>query len=734
MSSSLCGVIASLSKVGNISTDRDGNISTDRDGNISNDRDGNISNDRDGNISTDRDGNISTDRDGNISNDRDGNISTDRDGNISTDRDGNISTDRDGNISNDRDGNISTDRDGNISNDRDGNIFDDLDNVKVLKANLDPRPSLLWVRIVVRLDEIMNKDLIKENIKVISSEMFTTDPEDSALDLKKNDARIIIGSMYDDKARMLLCAIYNHTPEEERPNAWYKKVVWLFPNMLFKHWMEIHDAKCSPDQMQEVLGNYFTIGSQIIYRDVNYAPDSGITDFNVLLNGTLLYHSVESLMPNEFQKHYTTGPNGTFYSDGSLSGQHRAPQAYDAVWAITLALNNTLTHLKQTGDSKKLEDFEYHNAEFSRMLHEGMRNVTFNALSGPFQFNRNGERSHNIVIYQYNRDIKDSDKFVGVGSCKKDNETDTWNCGLNKHLIVWPEGKPPADGVLRKTILINIRCKYKYVFWSLSCLGVLLTCTLLVFNVSKRNHRIIKMSSPNINNVILIGCLAAYSTIFITDFAWKGADIACVFLKDGSLFLIVVTLVIVNSSILIGWAVASPQYPTLVNISTTPPDHNNDVEYINQYQRCDSKYRIHFMFIILAIQGIVILFGTFLAFQTRKVTCPELNDSRWIALCIYNVVVLCPIGVVVVIATVDKPEVNYALEASMTILVTSMTECLIFVPKKRIKSLKEANYLGKDGPSPDLGHSKDPGFIDADLISSNTRVLFSLSQNMNVQQ
>ncbi|CAL1527216.1 unnamed protein product, partial [Lymnaea stagnalis] len=53
-----------------------------------------------------------------------------------------------------------------------------------------------------------------------------------------------------------------------------------------------------------------------------------------------------------------------------------------------------------------------------------------------------------------------------------------------------------------------------------------------------------------------------------------------------------------------------------------------------------------------------------------QVSCPELNDSKWITMCIYNVVVLGPVGVVVVMATNDKPEINYALESGMLILVT----------------------------------------------------------------
>ncbi|KAK0056695.1 gamma-aminobutyric acid type B receptor subunit 2 [Biomphalaria pfeifferi] len=319
------------------------------------------------------------------------------------------------------------------------------------------------------------------------------------------------------------------------------------------------------------------------------------------------------------------------------------------------------------------------------------------------------------------------------------------------------------------------------------------------------------MSSPNINNVILMGCLMAYSTVFIMDYARSGAHVACVahtfllilsfslcfgalfaktwrvyeifttelkvlktkMLKDGSLFLIVAVLVIVNNLMLVGWVLASPQAPTLVNISTTPSESDKDIEYINQYKKCDSKYRLQFTSAVLAIQGIVILFGTFLAIQTRKVTCPELNDSKWIALCIYNVIVLSPVGVVVVMATSDKPEINYALEASMVTLITAMTECLIFVPKiiayrnhdktskenvKRSSQLHdlavvertassengrlcqrcEASLEREEGSEQSLtsgvNHSKVLDIRETDLISLNTKLLFSLAKNPNLRK
>ncbi|KAH9508641.1 hypothetical protein Btru_049496 [Bulinus truncatus] len=567
------------------------------------------------------------------------------------------------------------------------------------------------------LDDIMKQDLAREGFDVVSTEMFTDDPVNIEQNLRKNDARIIIGNMYEEKTRQLLCYIYQQVPDVERSGAWYTKLVWVLPSVYLMHWMDETDVdvNCTTDQVREVLGNYFAIGSREYVTDRNYTADANVvpSEFYTLMNGRSLCDSVWNLIPSEFKSFFNYN---SFYADESLKGQHRAPEAYDAVWAIAVALNLTISYLRMNGDQKRLEDFTYKDTFFSRLLHESMQNVSFKSLNGPFKFNTNGERLPGISITQY---IRKRGTFTEVGYCDYADSTFEWQCSLNRSSVVWEKGVSPVDGIQQQARLTQISLYYRYTFWTLSCVGVTVTLVLLVFNIGKRKHRLIKMSSPNLNNVILCGCLLAYCSVFIIDLVTEGGQVTCMvhtitlvlsfslcfgalfaktwrvyeiftagvkvlntkMLKDTSLFLIVSALVIVNTVILVVWEVAFPQAPTLFNISTTPSTTNRDIEYVNQYQRCDSRYRLHFMSALFTIQGVVILFGTFLAVQTRKVTCPELNDSKWIALCIYNVVVLGPIGVVVIMATEDKPEMNYALEATMIILITSITECLIFVPK-----------------------------------------------------
>lgn len=42
-----------------------------------------------------------------------------------------------------------------------------------------------------------------------------------------------------------------------------------------------------------------------------------------------------------------------------------------------------------------------------------------------------------------------------------------------------------------------------------------------------------------------------------------------------------------------------------------------------------------------SLQGLVLLFGIFLAYETRSVKIKVLNDSRLVGMSIYNVVILC---------------------------------------------------------------------------------------------
>ena len=80
----------------------------------------------------------------------------------------------------------------------------------------------------------------------------------------------------------------------------------------------------------------------------------------------------------------------------------------------------------------------------------------------------------------------------------------------------------------------------------------------------------------------------------------------------------------------------------------------------------------------------MLLFGLFLAYETRNVVYPHLNDSRVIRICMYNVVPLSMIGGFLSVNLDDKQFKELYTALSLCIIFpASVTISLIFIPKVR---------------------------------------------------
>ncbi|KAK2518345.1 hypothetical protein Q9233_012566 [Columba guinea] len=70
-----------------------------------------------------------------------------------------------------------------------------------------------------------------------------------------------------------------------------------------------------------------------------------------------------------------------------------------------------------------------------------------------------------------------------------------------------------------------------------------------------------------------------------------------------------------------------------------------------------------------------------LAWETRNVSIPALNDSKYIGMSVYNVGIMCIIGAAVSFLTRDQPNVQFCIVALVIIFCSTITLCLVFVPK-----------------------------------------------------
>jgi len=78
--------------------------------------------------------------------------------------------------------------------------------------------------------------------------------------------------------------------------------------------------------------------------------------------------------------------------------------------------------------------------------------------------------------------------------------------------------------------------------------------------------------------------------------------------------------------------------------------------------------------------------GCFLAWETRNVSITALNDSKYIGMSVYNVVITCVAGVPVTFLVTDRPDAAYLVIAFFILYSTTVTLCLVFGPKVGPKS------------------------------------------------
>ena len=98
--------------------------------------------------------------------------------------------------------------------------------------------------------------------------------------------------------------------------------------------------------------------------------------------------------------------------------------------------------------------------------------------------------------------------------------------------------------------------------------------------------------------------------------------------------------------------------------------------------RCTSNYNMTWVMSICSFKGILLIFGVFLAWETRNVHYPSLNDSKNIGLAVYNVFMFSCLALVVEFV-VTYPPLKMLVGRSIVLVGTTSTISLLFVPKVR---------------------------------------------------
>lgn len=98
---------------------------------------------------------------------------------------------------------------------------------------------------------------------------------------------------------------------------------------------------------------------------------------------------------------------------------------------------------------------------------------------------------------------------------------------------------------------------------------------------------------------------------------------------------------------------------------------------------CTSNYGTLWTGLLYGYKGFLLLFCTYLAWEIRKVHIPALNDSKQIGFAVYNVFIPCVIIIPMLNLLKTHTDAVYILSTLLCIFCTTVTQCLIFIPKVR---------------------------------------------------
>lgn len=134
--------------------------------------------------------------------------------------------------------------------------------------------------------------------------------------------------------------------------------MWFLIGWYSDSWFVPHkeeNINCTAEQMKTAAQYHFTTESIMLSRD-NLPAISGMTG-------------------RQFQRRLNKMING---DPANVGGYPESPLAYDAIWALALALNCTQNSLP---DGVHLEDFTYNNAVIADRLFQCVKHTQFKGVS-----------------------------------------------------------------------------------------------------------------------------------------------------------------------------------------------------------------------------------------------------------------------------------------------------------------------------------------------------------------
>ncbi|RDD36457.1 Gamma-aminobutyric acid type B receptor subunit 2 [Trichoplax sp. H2] len=533
----------------------------------------------------------------------------------------------------------------------------------------------------------LKKSFSQAGIKIAIAEDFAagSSMEREVTRIKESKVNIIIGLFHVEDSWKVFCqafklAIYGYDYAWIIP-SWLSKEFWIKSN-------NIQGVNCTYDQ---------------ILQASQYSLAIDHSKSNVLNRST-----VSGMTPLMFRRRYQERlqTNNYTYRINPYAGF-----GYDAVWAVALALDNSIQELKMY--NKTLTDFSYNDSEMGGIILHQMGLIEFEGVTNYIKFDKFGNVQPRKT---YLKQLQGGELQI-VGIILANSNRISYQSPQVSPLI-WPDDHTPVAKYRFVLINIGISPIQFYFMTVLAVTGILLSTTLIMCNFKFRQERNVKMSSPKLNYLVLLGCIILYIAVIVMGIDGKdwitklcmltpwficvGFTLAAGALftktyrvyrlltaktklrapiRDHHLYAIIFILLVIEAGILTAWTVVDPLHSEIAYKVLDIPIAERGTRYCGYYFQCNCKYKTYWFVTTISLNAVILLFGAFLAYETRNIKITSMNDSKEIAICIYNIILLCGVAIAVYITTPKHSGITYGISGGLILYCTTSSLCILFVPK-----------------------------------------------------
>ncbi|PAA88021.1 hypothetical protein BOX15_Mlig008707g2 [Macrostomum lignano] len=528
--------------------------------------------------------------------------------------------------------------------------------------------------------------LRRNNCSVMTEIVF--DAGQAVKQLKSKEARIIIGLFYDPLARQIFCQAYKQGLFG--PRYQWLLIGWYSDDWYLK-WPAAERVNCTPDEMSMAADLHLTTES-MTWNELDQPTYSGIT-------------------ARQFQNRVLERLGKNRSDIGSILGFPESPFAYDAVWALALAMHSAEARLKSRG--LRLLNFTHQqpdNPVFFE-LYRAMNATNFDGVSSRVFFDSLGNR---IAWTQIEQLVNGRYRTIGRYQVQED------KLELQRE-PVWPGGVRPRSEPLIQPLFRPVNAVLYWIMSLLACLGLLACAGCAVFLWRYRRHRVVACSQPVLHAVMLAGCSLSLLAVIVygvdrfsggfVNLSSGSFRVLChakawllslgftggygsLFAKTWSVYRLatgrrgatqlepyafVAVLFLLDAAFLTAWQVNDPlsMKRELFRIERS----DDDVEYEPYSNSCESKNGAVWLGVLLGWKGLLLLFGLLLAYETRNVKLKQVWDSRFAGMAVYNTVVLCVITAPVTLIISAQETAIFAFVSIAAWLCCVLSLGLLFLPK-----------------------------------------------------